>query len=61
MDIAAPDVTVVACCQVAAALGDPAANRDLAADAVSRAAAQGAAVVVVVLPELYRATACRGP
>jgi predicted amidohydrolase len=43
-------VTVVACCQIAPALGDPAANRELAADAVSRAAAQGAAVVV--LPEL---------
>ena len=50
MEIDAPDVTVVARCQVAPALGDPAANRDLAADAVSRAAAQGAAVVV--LPEL---------
>jgi predicted amidohydrolase len=50
MEIDAPDVTVVACCQVAPALGDPASNRELAADAVSRAAAQGAAVVV--LPEL---------
>src|SRR6266516_1359680 len=50
MDIDAPEAVVVACCQVAPALGDPAANRELAADAVSRAAAQGAAVVV--LPEL---------
>jgi predicted amidohydrolase len=41
---------VVACCQVAPALGDPAANRELAADAISGAAAQGASVVV--LPEL---------
>jgi predicted amidohydrolase len=41
---------VVSCCQVAPALGDPAANRELAADAISGAAAQGASVVV--LPEL---------
>jgi len=41
---------VVSCCQVAPALGDPAANRELVADAVSHAAAQGASVVV--LPEL---------
>lgn len=41
---------VVSCCQVAPALGDPAANRELAADAISDAAAQGASVVV--LPEL---------
>lgn len=44
------NVTVVACCQVAPVLGDPAANRELAADAVSGAAARGASVVV--LPEL---------
>jgi len=43
-------VTVVACCQLAPAFGDPAANRELAADAVTRAAGQGARVVV--LPEL---------
>ena len=42
--------TVVACCQLAPALGDPAANRELAAEAVTHAAAQGARVVV--LPEL---------
>ncbi len=42
--------TVVSCCQVTPALGDPAANRELAADAISHAAAQGASVVV--LPEL---------
>src|SRR5215472_2001302 len=42
--------TVVACCQLAPVLGDPAANRELAADAVARAAARGAGVVV--LPEL---------
>ncbi len=41
---------VVSCCQVTPALGDPAANRELAADAISHAAAQGASVVV--LPEL---------
>src|SRR5437763_10564821 len=41
---------VVACCQLAPVLGDPAANRELAADAVTRAAARGASVVV--LPEL---------
>jgi predicted amidohydrolase len=46
----AGDVTVVACCQLAPVLGDPAANRDLAADAVADAAGQGASVVV--LPEL---------
>jgi 5-aminopentanamidase len=43
-------VTVVACCQLTPAFGDPAANRELAADAVTRAAGQGARVVV--LPEL---------
>jgi predicted amidohydrolase len=67
MEIDAPDVTVVACCQVAPALGDRASNRELAADAVSRAAAQGAAVVV--LPELVssgyvfesRARSCCAP
>jgi 5-aminopentanamidase len=42
--------TVVSCCQVTPALGDVAANRELAADAISHAAAQGASVVV--LPEL---------
>ena len=42
--------TVVACCQLAPVLGDPAANRELAAGAVTHAAAQGARVVV--LPEL---------
>jgi len=40
----------VACCQVAPALGDPAANRELAAHTISHAAARGASVVV--LPEL---------
>src|SRR5258708_14917294 len=50
MEIDVVDVTVVACCQVAPALGDPAANRELAAGAVSGAATQGASVVV--LPEL---------
>jgi predicted amidohydrolase len=40
----------VACCQLAPVLGDPAANRELAAAAVTDAARQGAAVVV--LPEL---------
>jgi predicted amidohydrolase len=44
------NTTVVACCQVAPALADPAANRELAAHAISHAAAQGASVVV--LPEL---------
>jgi 5-aminopentanamidase len=43
-------VTVLACCQLAPAFGDPAANRELAADAVTRAAQRGAGVVV--LPEL---------
>jgi 5-aminopentanamidase len=42
--------TVVACCQLAPQLGDPAANRDLAAAAIDNAVAQGAAVIV--LPEL---------
>ena len=44
------NTTVVACCQLAPVLGDPAANRELAAEAVAHAAAQGARVVV--LPEL---------
>jgi 5-aminopentanamidase len=48
--IAAVNAVVVSCCQVTPALGDPAANRELAADAISHAAAQGASVVV--LPEL---------
>ncbi len=43
-------MTVVACCQLAPVLGDPAANRELAADAVTDAATRGASVVV--LPEL---------
>jgi 5-aminopentanamidase len=43
-------VAVVACCQLAPVFGDPAANRELAADAVRRAAGQGARVVI--LPEL---------
>ena len=40
----------VSCCQLAPAFGDPAANRELAADAVQLAAERGADVVV--LPEL---------
>ncbi len=40
----------VGCCQLAPVLGDPAANRELAAAAVTDAARQGA--TVVVLPEL---------
>jgi 5-aminopentanamidase len=46
----ARNVVVVACCQVTPALGDPAANRELVADAVAQAAAGGASVIV--LPEL---------
>jgi 5-aminopentanamidase len=42
--------TVVACCQLAPQLGDAAANRELAAAAITDAARQGASVVV--LPEL---------
>jgi len=42
--------TVVACCQLAPVLGDPAANRERAAAAVARAVERGARVVV--LPEL---------
>jgi predicted amidohydrolase len=42
--------TVVACCQLAPQLGDPAANRELAAAAIEDAASGGASVVV--LPEL---------
>ena len=44
------DTIVVACCQLAPAFGDLAANRELTADAIAAAAAQGASVVV--LPEL---------
>jgi 5-aminopentanamidase len=43
-------VTRVACCQLRPAFGDPAANREQAADAVAQAAGAGAGVVV--LPEL---------
>lgn len=43
-------MTIVAGCQLAPTLGDPAANRELVADAVGRAAALGARLVV--LPEL---------
>jgi 5-aminopentanamidase len=49
-EVDAVNTTVVACCQLAPVLGDPAANRELAAAAVAGAAAQGASVVV--LPEL---------
>jgi len=44
------DVTVVACCQLAPVFGDPAANRELAAGAVTGAVDRGSRVVV--LPEL---------
>ena len=50
MGVAGVDVTMVACCQLAPVFGDPVANRELAAGAVTRAAEQGAGVVV--LPEL---------
>ena len=50
MGVAGVDVTMVACCQLAPVFGDPVANRELAAGAVTRAAEQGASVVV--LPEL---------
>jgi predicted amidohydrolase len=40
------NATIVSGCQVTPALGNPAANRELAADAISHAAAQGASVVV---------------
>jgi hypothetical protein len=39
MESQAQDMTVVACCQLAPELGNLAANRELAADAVSGAAA----------------------
>ena len=42
--------TVIACCQLAPVLGDPAANRELTVTAVSEAARREASVVV--LPEL---------
>jgi predicted amidohydrolase len=44
------ETVVVACCQLAPTLGDPAANRGLVAGAVANAAALGAHIVV--LPEL---------
>ena len=44
------DTVVVACCQLAPTLGDPAANRELVAGAVADAVALGAHIVV--LPEL---------
>jgi len=45
------NTTVVACCQLTPVLGDPAANRELTADAITYAAA-GRGAGVVVLPEL---------
>lgn len=42
--------TVVACCQLAPSIGDPAANRSITLEAITRAANAGAQVVV--LPEL---------
>ena len=45
------NTTVVACCQLTPVLGDPAANRELTADAITHAAA-GRGAGVVVLPEL---------
>ena len=47
------NTTVVACCQLTPVLGDPAANRELTADAITYAAA-GRGAGVVVLPELER-------
>jgi predicted amidohydrolase len=44
------ETVLVACCQLAPVLGDPPANRELAAGAVAQAAAAGASVIV--LPEL---------
>ena len=44
------NTVVVACCQLAPSLGDPATNRELVADAVAHAVALGAQIVV--LPEL---------
>jgi len=44
------DTTLVACCQLTPVFGDPAANRELTADAITHAAGRGAGVVV--LPEL---------
>jgi predicted amidohydrolase len=44
------NTTVVACCQLTPVFGDPAANRELTADAITHAAGRGAGVVV--LPEL---------
>src|ERR1700683_1970241 len=44
------NTTVVACCQLAPALGDLGGNRELTAGVVTQAAAQGASVIV--LPEL---------
>jgi predicted amidohydrolase len=44
-----PD-TVIACCQIHPVLGDVRANREITADAIHRAAAMGAGVIV--LPEL---------
>jgi predicted amidohydrolase len=48
--VTAPPAPVVACCQLAPALGAPGANRKLTADAIAQAARQGASIIV--LPEL---------
>ena len=50
------DTAVVACCQLAPTLNDPAANRELTATAVSSAAAMDADIVV--LPELVSSGYC---
>ena len=48
--LGAVDTVVVACCQLAPTLGDPATNRERVADAVVHAVSLGARIVV--LPEL---------
>jgi predicted amidohydrolase len=50
LDSTGTGTVVVACCQLAPVLGDPRANRELAAEAIAQAAAVGASVIV--LPEL---------
>ncbi|MDQ2849305.1 MAG: carbon-nitrogen hydrolase [Actinomycetota bacterium] len=50
VDTQTGSAVVVACCQLAPTLGDPAANRECVADAVTEAVVSGAQIIV--LPEL---------
>jgi hypothetical protein len=48
------NTTVVACCQLTPVFGDPAANRELTADALNKATSPANDVHADRRPELYR-------